>query len=85
MQVQMWQYQDVQVDGTFAARDGAVVPYPQFRTSRENEYETASSQKDGDWLSVSTGRMPDGTMTGITLYFDSREEMEDFISDSGVG
>lgn len=84
MRVQLWQHQDVKPDGSHEDRDGGVNPFPQFRTSRENQYDTPSSRDSGDWLSVSTGRLPDGTMTGITLYFDSREEMEEFISQSGI-
>ena len=84
MKVQLWQYQGVKPYGTHEDRDGSVNPFPQFRTSRENQYDTPSSRDSGDWLSVSTGRLPDGSMTGITLYFASREEMEEFICSSGI-
>lgn len=84
MRVELWQHTDVRPDGTREDRDGSLIPYPMFRTSRENQYETPSAIDAGDWLNVSTGRLPDGTVTGITLYFDSRQEMEDFIITSGI-
>lgn len=83
MRVQLWQYVDVETSGIVPS-GGSVVPFPQFGSSRENTYDTPSARSAGDWLSVSTGRLPDGTMTGITLYFDSREDMEFFLKQSGV-
>lgn len=83
MQVQLWQYVDVDPSGVVPS-GGSVIPFPQFRSSRENTHDTPSAVAGGDWLSVSTGRLPDGTMTGITLYFGSREDMDLFLADSGV-
>lgn len=84
MRVQLWQHTKIRPDGTHEDREGSLIPFPTFRTSRENQYDTPSTRAAGDWLSVSTGRLPDGTVTGITLYFDSRQEMEDFITSSGI-
>lgn len=84
MRVQLWQYTGVNPDGTHDG-EGSIVPFAQFRTSRENQYDTPSARAAGDWLSVSTGRLPDGSHTGITLYFDSRDEMEAFLQDSNIG
>jgi hypothetical protein len=83
MRVELWQYQDVSPDGIVPS-GGSVVTFPRFHSSRENEYDTPSSRQCGDWVSVSTGRLPDGTVTGVTLYFGSRDEMQDFICDSGI-
>jgi len=84
MRAELWQHTNVLPDGKHEDREGSLIPFPMFRTSRENQNDTPSARAAGDWLSVSTGRLPDGTVTGITLYFDSRHEMEDFITSSGI-
>lgn len=88
MRVELWQSVDVNPDGTIGdpvdPSKGAIEVLPLFRSSREPYHHTPSLRASGDWCSVSTGRLPDGTVTGITLYFNSRDEMQKFIADSGV-
>ena len=82
MRVEYWMYQGVKPDGRFENdpehREGAVNPNPRMDTSGGHHAQTASTERDGLWLSVSTGRLPDGTMHGITIYFSNESEMRDF-------
>ena len=79
--VTFWQHEDVKPDGTFGDPAlGSVEKFPMWRSSREPYSRTPSLEADGHWVSVSTGRLPDGTVTGITVYFESIEELESFVS-----
>lgn len=88
MRTELWQVANVNPNGTIgdppAPASGAMNVHPGFWTSREQYVSTPSLEDSGDWLSVSTGRLPDGTVTGITLYFDSREEMNQYIRECGI-
>jgi hypothetical protein len=74
MKIEHWSYINLNPDGTFAGdpnhRKGAVEPKPGLNTSEPGE--------SRPWLSVSTGRLPDGTMHGITVRFSCTKEMREF-------
>lgn len=82
MRVEYWNYANVKPDGTFEDdpehKHGSVCPEPKMDTSGDHHLQTRSTVEAGLWLSVSTGRLPDGTMHGITLFFESEAEMNAF-------
>ena len=83
MKVSFWSYADLLPDGSFVAdpehKQGSVRPEPELATSGLHWRQTPSVQAEDEfWLSVSTGRLPDGTMHGITLSFECEEEMRRF-------
>jgi hypothetical protein len=82
MRAEYWSYNNVKSDGTFENdpehREGSVRPRPEMETSGLHWKQTRSAKSSGHWLSVSTGRLPDGTMHGITLFFDDENEMQRF-------
>lgn len=82
MKVEYWSYNNVKPDGTFENdpehHQGSVKAKPQMDTSGLHHLQTRSTVEAGLWMSVSTGRLLDGTIHGITLYFDDETEMRDF-------
>lgn len=82
MKVEYWSYSSVKPDGTFendeAHGEGSVRAQPGMATSGMHWRQTRSTVEAGLWMSVSTGRLQDGTMHGITLYFADENEMREF-------
>jgi len=83
MRVSFWSYADLLPDGSFVGdpehKQGAVRPEPGLATSGLHWHQTPSVQAEDEfWFSVSTGRLLDGTMHGITLFFECEEEMRRF-------
>lgn len=82
MKVEYWSYANVKPDGTFENDpehlEGSVRPQPEMSVSGMHHLQTRSVIEAGLWMSVSTGRLPDGTMHGITIYFDDEAEMRTF-------
>lgn len=82
MLIEYWSYDSVNADGTFGMppdpSQGAVEVSSGLRTSGGHHANTPSTQVDGMWMSVSTGRLPDGTMHGVTIYFADEAEMSEF-------
>jgi hypothetical protein len=78
MTIEYWSYSGVRTDGTMENDPGAVVVEPGMDTSGLHHPRTGSAKSDGLWLGVCTGRLKDGTMHGITLYFDDDREMRQF-------
>ncbi len=82
MRVEYWTYANVNPDGSFENdpdhREGTVRPMPEMATSGLHWNQTPSTKASGHWMSVSTGRLPDGTMHGITLFFDDETEFRRF-------
>lgn len=82
MRVEYWTYSGVNADGTIGnpprPEEGSVRTKPELATSGKQWRQTPSTEASGLWMSISTGRLPDGTIHGITLFFSCEEEMRDF-------
>lgn len=82
MKIEYWQYSGLNLDGTFEGdpenKQGSVCHKPKMDTSGLHHPNTRSAVESGLWLSVSTGRLPDGTMHGITIFFNDEAEMRLF-------
>lgn len=82
MHIEYWQHHDLNPDGTTGnpvrPEEGSVNPQPGVRTSSAGDLQTRSTVRDGLWLMLTTGRLDDGTMHGITLYFRDEAEMRAF-------
>ena len=77
MRVEYWSHSGISEDGSVVG-GGSVDPSPGVRTSGNHHLQTRSTKRDGLWLAVTSGRMDDGTMHGITVYFRDEREMRDF-------
>lgn len=82
MKITYWSYTDVNEDGTFGSPVdpslGSIRPEPGMATSGSHWHQTPSTQAAGLWMSVCTGRLPDGTCHGITISFRDEAEMHAF-------
>ena len=82
MKVEYWSYSNVKPDGRFENdpdhKQGSVRPQPEMATSGRHWLPTRDTLASGHWMSVSTGRLPDGTLHGITLFFEDENEMHRF-------
>lgn len=82
MHLEYWQYHDVNPNGTFGnpvrPEEGSVTAKPGISTSSASDLQTRSTVRDGLWFMLTTGRLDDGTMRGITLYFRDEAEMRAF-------
>jgi hypothetical protein len=82
MKIQYWTKTDVNENGSMGIPAdptlGTVCTTPKMDTSGNHHLQTRSTQRDGLWLMVMTGRLEDGTCHGITLYFDDEAEMRAF-------
>lgn len=83
MKIEYWSESEVNEDGTIGFGTpnpalGSVSVEPGMNTSGMHHAQTPSTVRSGLWMNVSTGRLPDGTMHGITLYFDNEREMREF-------
>jgi hypothetical protein len=82
MRIEYWNDSDVKLDGTFENdpehHRGQCDPKPKMDTSGFHHPQTRSAMKAGLWMMVSTGRLPDGTIHGITIYFENESEMRKF-------
>jgi hypothetical protein len=82
MRIEYWNYNEVNVDGTIGQpprpHEGSVRTEPGMDTSGKHHFQSPSTKRDGLWMKVSTGRLHDGTVHGITLYFRDEAEMRDF-------
>ena len=82
MRIKYWTYSGVKLDGTFENdpnnNEGSVHVNPRMDTSGNHHYNTRSTRASGLWMSISTGRLSDGTVQGITLFFDDEPEMRQF-------
>lgn len=82
MRVEYWSHSNVLPDGTFENdpehRKGSVGTKPKMNTSGKHNLQTRSTVEAGLWMLVSTGRLDDGMVHGITIFFDDEAEMRDF-------
>lgn len=82
MTAEFWKHQPVDIEGnTFDAKgmiNGNVSTEPGVG---ENEPDDI----DGAWVVVSTGRLADGSVRGITLSFESEMEKKKFLLDCNSG
>lgn len=82
MKVEYWNEIDVNPDGTFGEpvepKRGSIEVDPQMKTSYAPQLPTRSAYNNPFWMFVSTGRLKDGSIHGITIYFDSEEQMKQF-------
>ncbi|HEX6827255.1 MAG TPA: hypothetical protein VF077_13130 [Nitrospiraceae bacterium] len=78
MKISYWTYHGIKPDGTLDGAPGQVCVTPKMDTSGNHHAQTRSTIESGLWMSVSTGRLEDGAMHGITLFFDDEQEMRDF-------
>ena len=83
MRVEYWSDSGVLLDGQYKdvsrrRAEGSFCPYPKMDTSGGHHLQTRTEINSGLWLMVSTGVLPDGTIHGITLFFDDESEMRDF-------
>jgi hypothetical protein len=79
MKIQSWEYRDVSATGILADERGAVAVKPGAKWNNECAA-TRSTLNDGLFLCVNAGRDSQGTVRGITIYFDSRRELAKFLS-----
>ena len=79
MKIEYWNYSEINEDGTIGypvrPEMGSLKTEGGMQTSGLHHAQTHYTKRDGLWLSVSSGRLPDGTMHGITIYFRDDEEM----------
>jgi hypothetical protein len=68
MKINHFRHDNVNPEGTFSDRKGAVETKPFIRFSYENTF----------FLSISSGRDQFGTVRGMEIDFDSNEELEAF-------
>lgn len=93
MRIEHWKYEGVAEDGT-CADGGSVVTRPKIQIERgarakegfyvpelDKQVISKSDVENPFWVSISAGRQPDGTMQGMTAYFDTPHEMERFLSE----
>ena len=86
MRIEQWKYDDVHEDG-HCSSGGHVNIKPQIRIERgsrakEGFYSpeigkqviSKSDVENPFWISISTGRNSDGTMQGMTAYFETLQE-----------
>lgn len=82
MKIEYWSWEDILPDGTTSGDTsgilGAVNVEPRMDTNGNHHLDSSSSKRDGHWLMVTTGRLPNGVMHGITIYFDNEHEMQNF-------
>lgn len=89
MRIEYWSIDEVNEDGTIGdpvrPGDGAVCTEPRMETSGMHHLQTRSTERDGLWLMVTTGRLPTGECHGITVYFQDEKEMSEFEQARGSG
>lgn len=82
MKIEYWTQSEINEDGTMGnpvqPERGSVNTDPRMDTSGMHHLQTRSLKRDGLWLMVTTGRLPDGTMHGITISFRDEAEMSAF-------
>jgi hypothetical protein len=76
MKIEYWSYQNVLPNGTIKGELGEIDPIPKINTSGLHHAQTRSTVESGLWMSVSTGRLEDSSMHGITIYFSNESEMD---------
>lgn len=82
MKIVYWTESGINEDGTMGnpiqTERGSINTKPGMDTSGMHHLQTHSTKRDGLWLTVSTGRLEDGTCHGITIYFRNEAEMAKF-------
>lgn len=82
MRIEYWDYSNLNPDGTFRDdpdhKQGKLDINPRMDISGFHHLQTASTIRDGLWLMVTTGRLSNGNMYGITIYFDNEEQFNNF-------
>ena len=82
MKIEYWNYSEINADGSIGEpvrpEMGSLKTVGGMQTSGQHHAQTHSTKRDGLWLSVSSGRLEDGTMHGITIYFRDESEMTAF-------
>ena len=82
MKIKYWCHSNVLPDGSFENDPshflGKVNPKASMNTSGSHHLQTPSSVAAGLWMSVCTGRLEGGDVHGITIYFESEKEMQNF-------
>lgn len=79
MKVEHWEHKNVSPDGK-TIRGGAVGVYGDITRSAPGGgcgLPTCHCS-DGHWICVAEPRTADGTVSGVTFYFDSEEELQEF-------
>lgn len=82
MRIKYWCHSNVLPDGTFENDSyhfkGSVNPAAGINTSGSHHLQTPSALAAGLWMSVCTGRLEDGNVHGLTIYFENEKEMQIF-------
>lgn len=84
MKIEYWHETDLNEDGSLGNPPelwrGTLETDPQLKTSYAPHFSSLSSQSNPHWMFVSTGRLKDESIHGITLRFDSEKEMNAFFA-----
>ena len=83
MRITRWKHVNVAEDGTPENGRGKVETKPQFTWSHE-AMPTPSTMADHPFLVISPGREDDGSVQGVTIYFEDQEEVEQFVAGGTV-
>ena len=82
MRIEHWKHIGVRLDGTLEGEPGAVATEEVVRIGAGQGCGLESCHcSDGYWITISFGRDTEGTLKGVTIYFDNAEE---FYSIDGI-
>lgn len=69
-----WEYKNVSHNGE-CEDEGSVETSPLISVSGNHHNMTLSTIKSGSWIFISTGLSEDGTVKGITAYFEDQDAL----------
>lgn len=80
MDIKYWTHEGVKPDGTFEDRLGAIGTEPKIDATWSGEGCDCGTCGGADtYIRVNLGRDDEGTVRGMTIYFDSDEEMKSYL------
>lgn len=77
MKVEHWKHVGVNEDGVVES-GGAVHTEPSVKVQRGAGCNCGTCRGAGDFIVVNMGRTDDGVVSGMTIYFDSTEELDKY-------
>jgi hypothetical protein len=83
MKVEHWTHKGVKPDGTFYESAGAVNTEPNVDVTWKGEgCDCGTCQNSDCYIRVNLGRDEEGTVRGMTIYFDSDKELAKFLKNN---
>ena len=85
MEAEHWKHENVNRNGTFKDRTGAVGTKPQLDVTWAGRGCTCGTCRNNDtYIRINSGRTFNGTVKGMTLKFESDEKLQDFLDEKEI-